>query len=49
MKNPLKDLRWHAKKCGFWGAVTAALAAFTVIYLFFRLFGEATDGQEKGK
>jgi len=49
MKNRLKDLRKHAKKYSFWSAVAAALAAFTVIYLAFRLIGEATDGQEKGK
>ena len=49
MKNRLKDLRKHARKYGFWSAVATALAAFTVIYVFYRLFGEATDGQEKGK
>ena len=43
MKNRLKDLRKHARKYGFWGAVATALAAFTVIYLVFRLFGEATE------
>ena len=46
MKNRLKDLRKHARKYGFWSAVGIACAAFTVIYLFFRLFAEATDGQE---
>ena len=49
MKNRLKDLRKHARKYGFWSAVAAALAAFTIIYLVFRLTGMATDEQEKGK
>jgi len=49
MKNRLKDLQKHAKKYSFWSAVAAALAAFTIIYLVFRLTGMATDEQEKGK
>lgn len=49
MKSRLRDLRKHAKKYGFWSAVAAALAAFTVIYLVFRLTGMATDEQEKSK
>jgi hypothetical protein len=49
MKNRLKDLQKHAKKYSFWSAVAAALAAFTVVYLVFRLTGMATDEQEKGK
>lgn len=49
MKNRLKDLQKHAKKYSFWSAVAAALAAFTVVYLVYRLFGEATDGQGKSK
>ncbi len=49
MRNRLKDLQKHAKKYSFWSAVAAALAAFTVVYLVFRLTGMATDEQEKGK
>ena len=49
MKNRLKDLLKHAKKYSFWSAIAAALAAFTIIYLVFRLTGMATDEQEKGK
>jgi hypothetical protein len=49
MRNRLKDLQKHAKKYSFWSAVAAALAAFTIIYLVFRLTGMATDEQEKGK
>ena len=45
MKNRLKDWRKHVRKYGFWSAVATALAAFTVIYLFFRLFGANTDEQ----
>ena len=49
MRNRLKDLQKHAKKYSFWSAVAAALAAFTIIYLVFRLTGMATDEQEKSK
>jgi hypothetical protein len=27
----------HVKRIGFWGTVAAALAAFTVVYLYFRV------------
>jgi hypothetical protein len=37
MNNRLKDLLKHAKRYSFWSAVVAACAAFTVIYVFFRL------------
>ena len=37
MKSRLRDLRKHAKKYGFWGAVAAVLTAFTVVYLIFRV------------
>ena len=29
-------MRKQVKRIGFWGAVAAALAAFTVVYLYFR-------------
>ena len=49
MKNRLKDLQKHAKKYSFWSAVAAALTAFTVVYLVFRLIAMTTDEQGNGK
>lgn len=44
MKNRLKEWRKHAEKYGFWSAVAAALAAFTVVYLIFRCRDFFEDG-----
>ncbi len=37
VKYRLKGLLTHAKKYSFWSAVVAALAAFTIVYLVFRV------------
>jgi len=43
MKSRLRDLPKHARKYGFWSAVAIACAAFTMIYVFFRLTIRDTD------
>ena len=36
-RNQRKDMHKYVKKVGFWGVVSAVLAAFTVVYLAFRV------------
>ena len=43
MSQKWKGTRKSVKRCGFWGAVAAILAAFTIVYLIFRVKDAITE------